>query len=120
MSRVSTTCVVRGSDDADQSAGQTDSEDGDSRWFAVIAPALLGKDTGFQLHIATGFAERTCYRYAANDRKPPAYFLRALLRSDQGFTWLSAVMDGSDVTWWRELQAARDLCSKYKVEIRNE
>jgi hypothetical protein len=79
----------------------------DDKWFTDIIGALLPKDAGLALHVTTGFEERTCYRYAAGDRKPPAYFLRALLRSEQGWTWLAAVMDGTDAEWWLELQRAR-------------
>ncbi len=90
----------------------------DSEWFPQICQALLPKDAGFALHVTTGLDERSCYRYAAGDRKPSADLVRALLRSDQGHVWLAAIMDGSDAPWWRELQAARDLSSKYRIEIR--
>lgn len=90
---------------ADQLADQTASDE----WFADICRVLLPKDAGLALHVTTGFEERTCYRYAAGDRKPPAYFLRALLRTDQGWQWLAAIMDGSDAEWWRELQRARKI-----------
>lgn len=85
---------------------ETVTDQSDSDWFATMAQSLLGKDAGLHLSIITGFVERTCYRYASGDRKPPAYFLRALLRSDQGWTWLSAVMDGSTAAWWRDHQLA--------------
>ena len=97
----------------DQSSDQTV-----SRWFPAIVSQLLPKDAGLALHLTTGFEERSCYRYAAGDRKIPGDFLRALLRSEQGFTWLAAVMDGAEPDWWCELQAARDLCIKYKIEMR--
>jgi|SRR6185312_5718483 len=89
-----------------QLADQLVSDD-EGEWFSNICAQLLPKDAGFALHITTGFEERTCYRYAAGNRKPPAYFLRALLRSDQGWTWLSAIMDGADAEWFRDLQRAR-------------
>lgn len=101
---------------ADHVADQTVSET--EQWFEEICRALLPKDAGLALHLTTGFEERTCYRYAAGDRKPPAYFLRALLRSEQGWTWLAAIMDGSDAEWWRDIEAARDLCIKYQVRKR--
>ena len=126
MSRVSTTCVTRGRNDDGKSAAEAFDRPADGKdavdssdWFGIAARALYPHKAGTNLFYLTGLGdERLCQRYANGKHKPPAYFLRALLRSDQGFTWLSAVMDGSDVTWWRELQAARDLCSKYKVEIR--
>lgn len=106
MHGVSGTAQVASRKRTVQLADQTVSED-DDRWFTDIVGALLPKDAGLALHVTTGFEERTCYRYAAGDRRPPAYFLRALLRSDQGWTWLAAVMDGTDAEWWLELQRAR-------------
>lgn len=88
-----------------QSVG--DQTDSDEKWFVALAKTLLPKDAGFALHLATGFEERTCYRYAAGDRKPPAYFLRELLRSDQGWQWLSGIMDGSDCEWWDDIKRAK-------------
>lgn len=98
---------------SDQATDQTD-----SNWFAPVCKALLPKDAGFALHVVTGVEERSCYRYAAGDRKPSGDFIRALLRSEQGATWLAAIMDGSTAEWWRELQTARDLCSRYRVSVR--
>ena len=87
---------------ADRSSDQMVSE----QWFSTICRELLPKDAGFALHVITGFEERTCYRYAAGDRKPPAFFLRSLLRSEQGRTWLNAVMDASNAQWWRHVLTA--------------
>ena len=101
-----------------QLADQTVS-DPEERWFADICDVLLPKDAGLALHTTTDFEERTCYRYAAGDRKPPGYFIRALLRSREGQVWLNAIMDGSDAPWWRELQGAVDLCARYKIERRS-
>jgi hypothetical protein len=88
---------------ADRLTDQTVSDDG---WFVEIVRTLAPKDAGFVLHVLTGFEERTCYRYAAGDRKPPGYFVRALLRSEQGSTWLAALMDGCEAQWWRDLSRA--------------
>ena len=89
----------------DRLADQTVSDDED--WFTEICAQLLPKDAGFALHVLTDFEERTCYRYAAGDRKPPGYFIRALLRTDQGWTWLAAIMDDCKSDWWIELQRTR-------------
>lgn len=98
----------------EKAADQSDSED--CGWFAELArPLLAGADAGFALHILTGFHERTCYRYAAGDRKPPAYFLRALLHSDQGATWLSAIMDGCEAPWWLDASAKLDMLKGFQV-----
>ncbi len=90
----------------------------DSDWFSQICHGLLPKDAGFCLHMTTGIDERSCYRYAAGERKPTGYLIYQLLRSERGHVWLKAIMDGSDVQWWRELEAARDLSSRYRIEIR--
>jgi hypothetical protein len=87
------------------SDGKSAADDGD--WFAKAAQALLPHKAGTALHYATGFDERACQRYAAGSIKPPAYFLRALLRSDGGWQWLAALMDGADPQWWRDIQRAR-------------
>jgi len=117
LDRVSGYSVEVSRNVSDQLADRLVSDD-DEQWFSEIVRALLPKDAGFALHVATGFEERTCYRYAAGDRKPPAYFLRALLRTEQGWQWLAAVMDGSEVGWWRDLSAARDICIRYQIRKR--
>ena len=94
--------------EAISSTVQSDTEPSDQmvsdECFVEICRVLLGKDAGFALYniVEQRFEERTCYRYAAGDRKPPAYFLRALLRSEQGATFLAAVMEGSDAQWWQD------------------
>lgn len=88
----------------------TDQTDSDGNgWFVDVArPLLAGTDAGLSLHLLTGFEERTCYRYAAGDRKPPGWFIVSLLRSEQGATWLAAFMDKSEARWWvRHLKAER-------------
>jgi hypothetical protein len=97
--------VTVGSDS--ETSVASDSED----WFGSIARQLLGKDAGFGLHLATGFPEGSCYKYVTpkKPRQPPGYLIRALLRTDGGYQWLAAIMDGSDAEWWRELQHTRRL-----------
>lgn len=90
------------------SAAETGScvkSDGD--WFSEAARALLPHKAGTALHCATGVDERLCQKYAAGSVKPPAYFLRSLLRSEGGWQWLAILMDDCDVEWWRDLQRAR-------------
>lgn len=79
----------------------------EENWFPQACRTLVPNDAGLTLHYVTGFEERTCYRYAAGDRKPPAYFLRALLRSEHGWQWLAVLMDGAEPQWWRDIQRAR-------------
>lgn len=88
-------------------------------WFPIVCKQLFESKAGTALHYATGFDERTCQRYASGETKNiPANFLCALLRSDGGYTWLNVVMDGARPQWWRELDAARELTIKYRVERR--
>jgi hypothetical protein len=70
-----------------------------------MAQSLLAKP-GLELHLITGLDERSCHRYAAGSVKPPAHFLRALLRSEQGRQFLECLMDGAEPEWWRELKRA--------------
>lgn len=79
----------------------------DENWFETAACVLLPIKPGTALHFTTGFDERSCQRYAAGAVKPPAYFLRRLLRSSQGRQWLAAVMDGCDEQWWLDHQRAQ-------------
>src|SRR5262245_44496571 len=75
-------------------------------WFANICKGLFALKAGLQLHYITGFEERSCQRYAAGTTEPPGDFVRAFLRSEQGGTFLAAIMDGSEAAWWRDLQRA--------------
>lgn len=75
-----------------------------NEWFSIPAQQLLGSDLGLNLALATGFQERSCYRYAASERAVPGYVIYRLLRSEQGAQWLSALMDGCDAQWWRDLR----------------
>lgn len=92
------------------STAESGSDDCD--WFGELARGLLGKDAGLHLHCITGYPERTCYYYASGARKPPAYFLRALLRSEQGASFLAALMSDCDAKWWREHQRASAAADK--------
>lgn len=85
-------------------------------WFANACKHLLPNKAGTALHYETGFDERSCQRYAAGDVKPPAYFLRALLRSPQGWTWLCAVMDESNESWWREARYAYEIIAVFEAK----
>jgi hypothetical protein len=78
----------------------------DGSWFETATCVLYPIKPGTALHYITGVDERSCQRYAAGTVKPPAYFLRTLLRTDQGKQWLAAVMDGCDQQWWRDHQRA--------------
>lgn len=100
----------------DKSVGRCVAESED--WFSDACRTLYDGKAGTALHFATGFDERSCQRYAAGTVKPPAYFLRSLLRGQQGWTWLNAAMEGSDAQWWRELRGARKLLEQYKIEVR--
>lgn len=80
----------------------------DEHWFSEMAQDLLPTKPGTALHFITAYDERLCQRYAAGSVKPSAYFLRRLLRSDHGATFLAALMDGSQAKWWTDhLRAER-------------
>lgn len=79
----------------------------DDEWFVGACRTLLGDcKAGTTLHYQTGIAERSCQSYAAGHVKPPAYLIRQLLRGEQGWQWLCAVMDHADPSWWRRVARA--------------
>lgn len=82
----------------------------DGNWFSRAARRLLPHKAGTWLHLTTKLGdERLCQRYASGEVKPPAYFFRALLRDDNGDTWLAAAMEGSTAKWWLDYQRAKRL-----------
>lgn len=93
--------------------GPDDKSDAD--WFSQMCQALCanreGEKAWLPLHFLTGVDERTCQRYAAGHVKPPAYHLRALLRSEQGWQFLAFLMDGSGAQWWADVERARKIAA---------
>lgn len=89
----------------------------DRGWFADACISLFphGK-AGTALWADTGVGERDCQRYAAGTVRPSGGFVRALLRTPNGWTWLCAIMDGCSVAWWVELQHMRRLVEAIKRE----
>jgi hypothetical protein len=97
-----------------RSSGKSAVDDAD--WFSAAARKLYAHKPGTILHLTTGLGdERLCQRYASGEVRPPAYFLRALLRGDHGQQWLSATMDGSRSEWWRDIDSARALCAQFQI-----
>jgi hypothetical protein len=98
---------------------QTDSASDQSanEWFISLAGRLYPKDAGLAMHLVTGFEDRTCYRYAAGDRKTPGYLIYVLLRSDHGRQWYAAIMDGCRAKWWLERQERRRQLTSILREI---
>ncbi len=93
----------------DTSVAKTDiSVVDDENWFKSAVKSLLPDKPGTALDCITEFrfGERNCQRYAAGTVTASMHFLRALLRSKQGRTFLGATMDGCDVEWWRDMQRA--------------
>lgn len=88
-------------------------------WFSRLCEGLYPKGkAGTDLHYTTGFEERSCQRYAAGSVNTSGDFVRALLRSPQGATWLTGIMDGSDARWWREHQRALRIAEQVdKIDI---
>jgi hypothetical protein len=94
---------------ADRAVAEKSTDDisvGD-KWFARICKGLFTSKAGTACHYDSGVDERSCQRYAAGTVQPSGWFIRALLRSKNGWTWLCAFMDGCDALWWRELQEER-------------
>lgn len=89
------------------SDGKSAVDDGD--WFSLAARSLYPHKPGAILHHTTHLGdERLCQRYASGEVRPPAYFLRALQRSDiAGEQWLHATMDGCTAPWWIQMQHER-------------
>lgn len=82
----------------------------DENWFSEAAQGIYEHKPGTQLHqITTLGDERLCQRYAAGHVKPPAYFLRALLRGKHGRQWLRATMAGCQEQWWLDFQRAAEV-----------
>lgn len=99
-------------DNAEQGASRlpdkgTVTEQNGNEWFVDLVEKLYTKDAGFVLSKVTLFEERTCYYYAAGDRKVPGFFIYTLLRSKHGQQWLNAIMDGCEEPWWLALQRAQ-------------
>lgn len=97
----------------------------DQNWFSDASWKLYPTKPGTSLYLITQRSdteqfgtERLCQKYAAGDVRPSAYFLRRLLRSDHGEPWLAAAMDGCTASWWRDLENARALCLRFKIEPR--
>ena len=95
----------------------TENED----WFAPVAWEILGKEAGLHLHYITGWPLSSCYAFVAKDaekrRKLHHQFLRALLHSDQGEPFHTALMDGCTAPWWLEMQHQRRVGAAAIVEI---
>lgn len=101
--------VSQESNTGDEISAQTGSE-----FFASVCKAIFGKDAGLALSMATGVPERSCYRYAAGDRDVPVLVLRAVLHSEQGEPFHTALMEGCTATWWLELQRDRHNANEIK------
>ncbi len=93
------------------------SESDDCAWFTEPARHLLGSDPGLALHYLSEEPESTCRRIFRG-HWPSLFLYRKLLWKGQGWTWLAILMDGCEAPWWREIQAARDLLIKFKIELR--
>lgn len=102
LSAPAPTAIIHGGSSAVEKA--SDGKSAVDDWFGQIARSLLPEKPGTALHYITGYDERLCQRYAAGHVKPSAYFLRALLRSDQGEPFFLAIMDGCTTQWWQDFQ----------------
>jgi hypothetical protein len=75
--------------------------------FAAVVRSVLGKDAGQQLHLLTGYPERSCYRYAAGDRPPPVDFMARLFGTEQGECFFDLFMGTNRSKWWTARERAR-------------
>jgi len=92
---------------ADRAVAEKNADDKSvGNWFSRLCKGLFTTKAGTALHYTTGFDERSCQRYAAGTVGTSGDFIRALLRSEQGATWLNGIMDGCEAEWWREHQRA--------------
>lgn len=87
----------------------------DVRWFAEMVQARHPDKPGTILHLNTGVNERLCQKYAAGSVRPSSAFLRALLRSENGWIYLQSIMHGSDAPWWLELQQLFELGRRFHM-----
>jgi hypothetical protein len=87
----------------------------DVGWFADMAQALHPDKPGTILHLTTGVDERLCQKYAAGSVKPSAAFLRWLLRSENGWTYLAFLMEGCETPWWIEIKKARRIAEAIRM-----
>jgi hypothetical protein len=102
-----------------------DAQSGDAidPWFRDAARQLLGTncDAGLVLQTLTGVPARTAHRYAKGQRPPTAHIVRELIRSEGGWQWLAALMDGAQPQWWRDMDRARRIAAQFDSipELRN-
>jgi hypothetical protein len=77
-----------------------------SESFEDVCATILGNDAGLHLHYITGWPERTCYHYAAGDRKVSLEFMRRLIHSPQGEPFYRWFMSGCAARWWTDREHA--------------
>lgn len=66
------------------------------------AKAIFPRKTWAYLAVLIDVPERTAKHRLAGSRSLSIDELRMLLRSDQGFEFLSALMEGAECRWWRQ------------------
>jgi hypothetical protein len=108
LDRVSTysRLAIEGADRA--VARKTDDDKSVGNWFSRLCDGLFESKAGTALYYIAGCIndERSCQRYAAGTVGTSGDFIRALLRSEQGETFLNGIMDGCEAQWWRDHQRA--------------
>ena len=80
--------------------------------FSELCKSTLGKSAGDQLHVITGYARSTCYRYTSGESVPPIDFLAKLVASEIGPEFFAWFMEGCDAQWWTEMRHAADVGRK--------
>jgi hypothetical protein len=69
-----------------------------------VAQSLWPKKTDMVLFDKTGASDRLCRYWLENKYSLGADHLAALLRSDEGFQFLEAVMGDARPVWWRSFK----------------
>lgn len=73
-------------------------------WMADLVAAAKGlwpKKTNAELAVRTGFSDRACEAWLSMRTNMSADAVVALLRSDDGFVFLSALVGPAKPKWWR-------------------
>lgn len=88
----------------------------DSLWFALMLRTVWPvKAEAALLQFSPATADRTARAYKRGDRMPSATVLRDLVRGDEGYIILTAIMATDPPTWWVNLQAELQFAAKCRA-----
>lgn len=75
-----------------------------ARAIARVARKLWPAKTAAHLAASSGASQRSAENWLSGCADPSGDNLAALLRSDEGFDFLSELMDGAETRWWRAVR----------------